>query len=395
MPERRIGELRAGISITGNWAFQFTQGHFDMIQGPYSFFPSYPHPAELPIYYGEVRITRAEAVELARQAIRKLGIPLEAVFAEQEPRVTEPFKIGTNTVPHFRIEWLHPLGFGQAPPSVDININGNTKRVERIHFSTNKNLERPPPKVAVVPPSAPASSWPPANPEYARRLVPIAFRAIDEYGRVLSLPIPRPLTTNHVARFRLTDNGGWPHCEIELTNGWRFIYRNSMVNGHYAPDNLFNSDNRPILIKEFAGKFNLTEQQAIELVRQTIRQFNYPTNLVHIQFQPKVLRPVLAGIPRYSICWYYAPPDTHSETEGDAHYFQQSEVEAEVDADKGELKSLYYDDIAYWRHPPPIDVPITLPTPPAAIQSPTTPYNAPPAPKAPRQRLDHPLPLPR
>jgi hypothetical protein len=40
-----------------------------------------------------------------------------------------------------------------------------------------------------------------------------------------------------------------------------------------------------------------------------------------------------------------------------------SKVEAEVDANKGELKSLYYDNTAYWKHPPPIDVPISLPTP--------------------------------
>jgi hypothetical protein len=38
-----------------------------------------------------------------------------------------------------------------------------------------------------------------------------------------------------------------------------------------------------------------------------------------------------------------------------------SKVEAEVDADKGELKSLYYDNTAYWNHPPPVGAPITLP----------------------------------
>jgi hypothetical protein len=66
-----------------------------------------------------------------------------------------------------------------------------------------------------------------------------------------------------------------------------------------------------------------------------------------------------------------------------------------VDADKGELKSLYYDDIAYWRHPPPIDVPITLPALPATNPPPVKPSSTPPAPKAPRQRLDHPVPLSR
>ena len=118
---------------------------------------------------------------------------------------------------------------------------------------------------------------------------------------------------------------------------------------HYAPDNFFNSDNRPILIKEFAGKPVIAEQEAIELVRKAIGRFSYPTNFVHMDFEPKILRPALLDIPRLFIFW-------HTESENDL----QSKVEAEVDLSKGELKSLYYDDKAYWNHPPPIDVPISL-----------------------------------
>jgi hypothetical protein len=160
------------------------------------------------------------------------------------------------------------------------------------------------------------------------------------------------LTTNHLTRFFLADNGGWPHSEVQLTNGWRFIYRNSMVNGYYAPDNLFNSDNRSILIKEFLGKWKVTEEEAIELVRRTLAKLNYPTNFVHMEFKPRVSKPAIPGIPRYLFCWWL---------ENEAHDDLQSKVEAEVDADKRELKSLYYDDKAYWNHPPPIDLPLSLP----------------------------------
>jgi hypothetical protein len=38
----------------------------------------------------------------------------------------------------------------------------------------------------------------------------------------------------------------------------------------------------------------------------------------------------------------------------------ESKVEAEVDTEKRQLKSLYYDDKAYWNHPPIFDLPITL-----------------------------------
>ena len=103
-----------------------------------------------------------------------------------------------------------------------------------------------------------------------------------------------------------------------------------------------------------------------------------------LDFQPGFRRPVLPGIPRLFIFW-------STENEDDL----QSKVEAEVDLDKGELKSLYYDDKAYWKHPPPIDVPITLPTKRATSQPLSKPVGISPPKQPPRQRLDHPVPLSR
>ncbi|TAL00732.1 MAG: hypothetical protein EPO07_09310 [Verrucomicrobia bacterium] len=348
MPQRKLG---VEIGIRGGWVFAFSRGYVDTIQGPKEFF-AIQDLDKVPEFYGEVKMSKAEAIQLGRDTLKKLGIPLESVFAEQEPRVTEPIKVGTNTVPHYRIEWLDPRGVGQAPAGVDLDIDGNARRVARISLR-NRSLERPPPKLAVEPiPIRNRPRWPSVNPEYARQLIPIVLRAIDDYGQKLSLSIPRPLTTNQVARFHVEDNLGRPHCEIELTNGWQFIYRDSMVNGYYAPDNLFNSDSHPILIKEFSGKWNLTETQAVALIRRTIARLGYPTNLVHMDFKPQVITPALPGIPRYSFWWWY---------ENETHDDLQSKVEAEVDADKGELKSLYFEDKSFWNHAPPIDVPLSLP----------------------------------
>lgn len=343
-----------GIGIKGGWDFLFSRGYIDTIQSSHSYFVL-QDPDNIPEYYGQVRMTKAEAIELGRETIRRLGIPLESVFAEQEPRVTEPEKIGTNVVPHYRIEWLSPRG-GLVSP-VDIDINADRKRVERLCIF-NKSLEKPPPKIDIVPPPEPRGPkpWPHTNPEYARQLISIALRAVDEYAEKLSLPIPRPLTTNHVAVFSLADNGGWPHAEIELTNGWHFVYRNSMVNGYYAPDDLFSirSEQHPILIKDFLGQWNMTEAEALELIRKTIAKLGYPNNLTRMDFAPKVIKPAIPGIPRYHIWWWCCEDDPSDDL--------ISKVEAEVDADKRELKSLYFDHKSFWNKPPPIDVPISLPS---------------------------------
>ncbi|MGH7990279.1 MAG: hypothetical protein ACREDS_08850, partial [Limisphaerales bacterium] len=125
----------------------------------------------------------------------------------------------------------------------------------------------------------------------------------------------------------------------------------TMVNGYYAPDNLFDSDNRKIHISEFIGKWNLTTNQAIEVVRAAMAKLDYPTNHIHMNFAPSVYTAAVdkENIPRLRFEWYYS---VHDEL--------QSRLEAEVNADNGKLESLYYDDKAYWNSRPPIDVPITL-----------------------------------
>ncbi len=225
-----------------------------------------------------------------------------------------------------------------------------------VHY-TIQSPSNTPPKLNVIPPPGhgafDSQVPPPVDPAYATDIIPLMLKAIDEYGLKLNLPIPQPLDTNEIEKVTINNNGGWPHAEIELTNGWRFIYRHSMVNGYYAPNNLFNSDDRKIHIREFEGRWNLTTNQAIELVKNNLARLGYPTNNIHTDFAPNII--CASGnlkevIPRYFFEWEY---------ENAAHDDLQSKVEAEVNADNGTLESLYYDDKAYWNSRPPIDVPIS------------------------------------
>ncbi len=334
-----------GVELDSGYGLGFQHGYLAHFETTNSFY-GLQDPNEIPRFVGPVRMTQTEAVELARDTLRKLGIPLEKVFAEQEPRVTPPEKSRTGIVPRYRIRWAGPRG-GE---SVDMEINADAKRVERFVLGFNPNLRRPWPKIDVTPKLR--SFGPRTNPEYAMKLIPIILGAVDEYGKKLDLAVPGPMTTNHVARLEITDNGGWPHVELELTNGWRFIYRNSMVNGFYAPDNLFDNERRPMLIKDYVGKWNMNQLQAITLIRRTLAKLNYPTNLVRMDFNPQIHTSTITNIPRCAFWWW-----CENETKDDL----VSKVEAEVDMEKGELKSLYFDHKAFWGKPPPIDVPISLP----------------------------------
>ena len=338
------------LGVEGGWFFTFSRGYIDTIQSPHSFFIQ-QNPDVIPNFFGKVKMSKNEAIELGRKTIGKLGVPLESVFAELDPRITFPEKIGTNIVPHYRLEWLDPRA--ESVACVDVDINADAKRVERIRIF-NKRLERPLPKIDVVAPPDPhfpIPHYPKVNPDYAEKLVPFVLRAVDEYGQKLSLPIPRPLTTNHVAKLSLQENVGGPYCTLELTNGWEFLYEGSMVTEFIAPDNLFQSETRTIHVKDLLGKWNLTEQQAIQLVKLTIAKFNYPTNLIHFEVKPQVSKPAIAGIPRYMFYWYYSP---------EGYDVVQTAISAEVDAGKGELKSLYFGHETFGHQGPKIDVPIIL-----------------------------------
>jgi hypothetical protein len=341
-------ELTVSVLLNNGWAFDYSFGYVRTITNTRGY-SSLQNPAEIPRYYGEVRMTKDEAVQFARETLEKLGISLEDIFADQEPQITMPERIGTNTIPHYEIIWFSPNG----EKSVDMGINANTKQIDRLSLR-NRNLERSRPKLNAAPDQAPLE-WPSTNPEYARQLIPMMLKAIDDYGQKLSLPVPRPLTTNYVARVRITDNGGWPDCDVVLTNGWRFVYRHTMVNGYYSPHVLLTDIlNRGIKLKNFQGKWNMGESEAIQLVKQKLAKLNFPTNDIHMDFAPYVTYAqgdFKKSVPRYFFQWLY---------ENATHDDLQSKIEAEVNADTGTVESLYYDDKAYWNSRPPINVPISV-----------------------------------
>ena len=96
------GEIMgAGIELKGGWALGYTRGCVDFVEKRPSYF-TVQDPDDLPQYYGKLRMSKDEAIQMARNAIKKMGIQLEEVFAEQEPRVTMPAKVqATNTIPYY------------------------------------------------------------------------------------------------------------------------------------------------------------------------------------------------------------------------------------------------------------------------------------------------------
>ena len=338
-------DLEVSVMLRNHWAFTYAHGVVDRITDAHGY-SALQDPGQIKNFYGTVAISQDDAVQVARTALTKLGIPLDVVFADQPPVVVPPPVIDSNTVPDFEIKWLDPRG-GQT---VDIHVNGSTRRVERLALFS-KNIPRKNPQLSA--PVVDDPDWPPVNPAYASQLIPLMFKAVDSYAKKLALPVP-PLTTNNVATVSIVDNEGWPHAVISLTNGWRFIYRHAMVNGYYSPNVLFAVDAPSLRIKPLQGPWHLSEGQAIEAVKTTLAKLNFATNNIHMDFAPEVTYAqgdYKKTIPRYFFTWDF---------ENAAKDDLQSKVAAEVNADNGHVESLYYDDKAYWGERPAVTAPISL-----------------------------------
>jgi hypothetical protein len=337
-------DLEVSVMLRDRWAFTYSHGVVDRITDSRGF-SALQDPAQIKRYYGTVAMSQDDAVKLARDALTKLGVPLDVVFAEQAPVVVPPPLIDSNTVPDYEIKWLDPRG----GPSVDIHVNGATKKLERLALFS-KNLPHRQPDLGVPPVADP--DWPPVNPAYAAQLIPIMFKAVDAYAKKLALPVPS-LSTNNVAKISIVDNEGWPHSVISLTNGWRFIYRHAMVNGYYSPSVLFSVESPNLRVANFVGKWNLSQAQAIDVAKHMLAKLGFATNNIHMDFAPYVTYAqgdFQKTIPRFFFEWNF---------ENAAKDDLQSKVAAEVNADNGHVESLYYDDKAFWGGRPAVTVPIS------------------------------------
>ena len=347
----RKEDVAGSIVFTNGFVIGFSDGHIRGFRSPQAY-SSEQDPDLIPLYYGAVNMDAKEAVALARSSLKKLGISPESVFADVKPIIPPLEKVGTNVIPYYEVDWRDPRGGW----SVKAEINANKRIVERLDL-WSENLNRNPFEIDVIPhvrPDHPLTGLrlTGINPEYGFQLFPIVIREVTNCAARLGIPLPQPLTTNHMKRFWVTDNDGWPHSELELTNGMRFVYRNTNVCGYFAPDDFWNSDKRKIRISDFSGKWRMSDREMIALAQQTLGKLGYPDKFVHTEGTPELVKPkgqFAKLIPRCKVEWMYPDPRTMTQW-----------AYVEIDADKGQIKAVYFDDESFRKAKPAIDVPISL-----------------------------------
>ena len=361
----RLDLMGGNIVLTNGYEFSFVHGRVGLYRSPKCYF-FLQDPDRIPDFYGPVKISEAEVLQIARQAIKKIGYTDALSDANGVPEITRPAQIGTNVVPRYRIKWRSPNELDPKSPrsSIDFEINATTKQVEMMYLGNTKN-RRPSPKVDVHPPiisngpqSQPAGVGRkvfPVSQAYSNAFLVAILPQFSDYVKKAGFSVPLPITTNQVdaARCNIGLVEGDPRASLHLKRGDRFVYSHGQVIAFYSHDAMVMPVDSPTeeqkKREDFFGKVNMSTDEALALVRKTVRQLGYSEKMVRINEKPnRDVPPQKTGtnfLARYFFTWEDA---------------DEGWATAEVDATTKTLKSLYINDHAItniWRAPPKIDVP--------------------------------------
>ena len=97
-------------------------------------------------YYGTLRMSKDEAIALAKKTIADLGYKLSDVARDWPMKVWGPGKQGTNVIPFFEVRWEEP----EEGWFTSVDVDGESRRVVGLSLDVRR-IRRPDPKVDVKP----------------------------------------------------------------------------------------------------------------------------------------------------------------------------------------------------------------------------------------------------
>jgi len=348
----RSDHIGGRLVLTNGHSFSFDRGRVMLYRSPRSYF-SLQDPDRVPEFYGSVKITKSQALEIAHQSIRRLGYTDAMVYADKAPDVTDPPTSGHNVVPRYRVRWLKPAT--QDPgTSVDVEVDATTGQIQMISLLST-NTWRPDPKIAVRPPvvgTGPTTSYrggrtmQPVSGAYSNAFLTAILPQLSDFVRKGGFSVRTPLTRDEVdlSRYICGLVDGDPMAVVYLDSGDRFNYSHGQVIAFYSKDAFRIPGDKEGEVKDFYGKVNLTTREAVSLVRQTLKKLGYSEAELGVNQPPQVAPPRNYGtnvFARYFVTW--------QDSNG------MFRAAAEIDASNRKLKGVYINDrinTNIWRNPP-------------------------------------------
>lgn len=370
----RSDHIGGRVILTNGCEFIFDHGHVETFVSPRSYF-YLQNPDLVPKFYGPVRISAAQAVSIARDAIKKIGYSDSLLSADRQPEIIGPERDRGNYIARYHVRWFDPTRGApdHRPISAEFEIDATTGQIVMANVQ-NPNAYREDLSLSVHPPvisrfedgnRTPAGvgrKVTPVTPEYARAFLTAILPQFSDFVKSGNLTVKAPASaddvdmTRYLAKYNCGIVEGDPMAYVDTKAGDRFVYRHGQVIAFYASDARDSPERKPPGTypgidqeqAKFFGPVNMTADEAVALVRQTTRRLGYSAHALHIDEMPMVSGPGWWGTNRIARCFI----EWRSSINGPAY------VNAEVDVSKKVLKSLYINDHAItniWRQPPKID----------------------------------------
>lgn len=112
--------------------------------------------------------------------------------------------------------------------------------------------------------------------QYSNAVLIAVLPHVTEFAKKLELPVPLPITTNHVRKIaivRLPDKGDVPG-HVVLTNGYTFWFRHGFVEGFKAPKDYFGEQDIN-QITNYLGVIHMSTNEVITQARVALKKLGY------------------------------------------------------------------------------------------------------------------------
>lgn len=329
-----IPSLDIMIDLTNGYSFKVRNQGVCTFRDPKALHARFPKDR-----HEERRATMSqdEALAFARKSIQKLGYDPEFFYANLNPKIEQFFQ----WIPQYEFEWNQPNSESDWDPSITIEVDAAERRI--LYFDSLMLRAGHYPEIAgllelvtnrwrgEVRRFFPDQSF--DLPKVTLEQLTNALLHISKFAHTLHLSINGPASTNEVqlAQLHRNMNMGTVDLSIVFTNGYWFGC--NPTNGNVEQF----SDGRPffgmkrVRLRDYEGKWNLSEKQAIALVTDAVIKLGYNMKPLFKE-KPDVQKPNIRGkivVPRYSFRW-------QSINGG----LLEKSVWAEVDADAGRIVCL-------------------------------------------------------
>jgi hypothetical protein len=338
--EEYIG--RSSISLKSGWGLSLDYGVLFFLSSP-----EWPADRHKSMPGEKITVTQAEALKIASNFVALTGLPPGKSLVFLTPEVE---KARLPIIPFYKFSWDEPDKGMMSTAEVAVDSRNGAVvhaffpvlvgQVARQHYV-------PPPDFTNNPFREPTNDPPPA--QHEQELVKAMAADLRRWSARLGLPAGlagEEAIRNDIVKWIRSPRPGQAAWDVHLRTpeGWELWFRDGALDSWLAPDRFYGWIETPD-IQPMIGKWHMTERQAIQLVRDAVRDIKYQNPEMKLVLQPpeSVQKPNVHGslvIPRYFFEW-----QAKKVTSDRQYYFRSSIITAEVDAEQKKIKSL---TIYFW-----------------------------------------------